>query len=111
MKKHQSLRRRYRLLIAIAICLLSILFGIIWQAVAIKIENIPSVGEYVHTDAYVMHYVSKGSGEAWSVVQNTLAGWSENSKQVTLSGSSHYLHWSNSDEVEAEIYAFIESIK
>jgi len=65
MKKHLTLRRKYRLLIAIAICLLPILFGTIWQAATVAVDgnNSPSVGEYVHTDAYDMYYVSKGSGD------------------------------------------------
>jgi len=65
MKKYQSLCRRFRRLITITICLLPILIGTIWQAVsvAIETESIPFIGEYVHTGAYDMHYVSKGSGD------------------------------------------------
>ncbi len=69
-----------------------------------KVINGPRLGELP------VLVLSSDSGEAWSVVQNTLAGWSENSKQVTLAGSSHYLHWSNAAEVEKEIINFIDSI-
>ncbi len=69
-----------------------------------KVINGPRLGELP------ILVLSSDSGEAWSVVQNTLAGWSENSKQVTLADSSHYLHWSNEDEVTKEISDFIDSI-
>lgn len=54
--------------------------------------------------------LSSESGQAWNIVQKSLAGWSENSRQITLKNSKHYLHWSNPHEVEEEIIRFIGEI-
>lgn len=65
MKARKSLHRGFRRLLAIAICLLPMLTGAIWQAAMVGIEgnNPPAAGGYIHTDAYDMHYVSEGSGD------------------------------------------------
>lgn len=52
--------------------------------------------------------LSSDSGEEWNDVQTQLALWSENSKQVIIKNSNHYIHWSNCDEVLYYINSFIE---
>ena len=52
--------------------------------------------------------LSSDSGEEWNDVQTQLALWSENSKQVIVKNSDHYIHWSNCDEVLYYINSFIE---
>lgn len=52
--------------------------------------------------------LSSDSGYEWKEVQMQLASWSENSKQITIKGSEHYLHWSNYDEVEDYIDSFMK---
>lgn len=52
--------------------------------------------------------LSSDSGYEWKEVQMQLASWSENSKQITIKDSEHYLHWSNYDEVEDYIDSFIK---
>lgn len=54
--------------------------------------------------------LSSDSGKEWEEVQKQLANWSQNSKQVTIEGSSHYIHWSNKDRVLQEINKFMEQI-
>ncbi len=51
--------------------------------------------------------LSSDSGVAWENVQKELTAWSTNSKQLTIEGSSHYIHWSNKDQVIGEINEFI----
>lgn len=52
--------------------------------------------------------LSSDSGDEWNEVQKQLARWSDNSKQITIKDSEHYLYWSNYNEVEEYITAFIE---
>lgn len=52
--------------------------------------------------------LSSDSGNEWNDVQMQLASWSENSKQITVNDSEHYLYWSNYDEVEKYIDEFIK---
>lgn len=51
--------------------------------------------------------LSSDSGNDWEKVQQQLALWSKDSKQVTLNKSNHYLHWSNYGEVAEYIDKFI----
>lgn len=53
--------------------------------------------------------LSSDSGSEWEQVQAQLATWSQNSRQITLENSKHYLHWSNYDEVADYITAFIKN--
>ncbi|MEA4895436.1 MAG: alpha/beta hydrolase [Oscillospiraceae bacterium] len=53
--------------------------------------------------------LSSDSGNEWNDVQKQLASWSENSKQITVNDSEHYLYWSNYDEVENYIDEFIKN--
>lgn len=53
--------------------------------------------------------LSSDSGEGWNQVQSQLAAWSENSEQVMMERSEHYVHWSNFDRVSACIASFIET--
>lgn len=53
--------------------------------------------------------LSSDSGDSWKQVQKQLASWSENSKEITLKKSDHYIHWTNKDEVVNEIVEFISS--
>ena len=52
--------------------------------------------------------LSSDSGKKWNDVQIQLASLSENSKQITLNDSEHYLYWSNYVEVENYIDEFIK---
>lgn len=54
--------------------------------------------------------LSSDSGDDWNKVQIQLASWSENSKQVTIENSEHYLHWSNYEQVSDCIESFLEKI-
>ncbi len=52
--------------------------------------------------------LSSDSGNEWKKVQQQLALWSKDSRQITLNNSNHYLHWSNYSEVEEYIDKFIK---
>ena len=54
--------------------------------------------------------LSSDSGDDWKKVQIQLASWSENSEQVMLEKSEHYLYWSNYDQVSACIESFIDKV-
>lgn len=54
--------------------------------------------------------LSSEGGDDWNNVQTRLASWSENSEQVTIEASEHYLHWSNFNQVSDRIVSFIERI-
>lgn len=69
-----------------------------------KVVNGPRLGK---TGVLVL---SSDSGTAWSMVQSTLASWSENSRQVTIENAKHYLHWSDAEMVEEQIRAFVTEI-
>lgn len=55
--------------------------------------------------------LSSDSGEKWGAVQEKLAGWSDCSRQYTLANSSHYLHWSNPEEVLLHLREFVEEVQ
>jgi len=73
-------------------------------------ENAAKVAAGPRLGSIPILVLSSDSGEAWGVVQSTLAGWSENSRQVTIAGAAHYLHWSNAAEAETEIRLFAEAV-
>ena len=54
--------------------------------------------------------LSSDSGDDWNKVQIQLASWSENSEQVMIEKSEHYLYWSNYDQVSDCMESFIEKI-
>lgn len=54
--------------------------------------------------------LSSDSGDEWNDVQIQLASWSENSKQVMINNSEHYLYWSNFNEVSDHIETFVKEI-
>lgn len=54
--------------------------------------------------------LSSDSGGEWQKVQEQLAFWSKKSRQVTIKGADHYLHWSNDKEVEKEIIDYIKQV-
>lgn len=54
--------------------------------------------------------LSSDGGDDWNKVQIQLASWSENSEQVMLKKSEHYLYWSNYEQVSDCIESFIEKI-
>jgi pimeloyl-ACP methyl ester carboxylesterase len=54
--------------------------------------------------------LSSDNGDEWNDVQIQLASWSENSKQVRVKDSEHYLYWSNSDEILSCVDEFIKGI-
>lgn len=54
--------------------------------------------------------LSSDGGDDWNKVQIQLASWSENSEQVILKKSEHYLYWSNYEQVSDCIESFIEKI-
>lgn len=47
--------------------------------------------------------ISSESGEDWKQVQRELLKWSNNSQQITIPDSAHYIHWSNQDTIRNEI--------
>ncbi|MGG7179268.1 alpha/beta fold hydrolase [Clostridium paraputrificum] len=51
--------------------------------------------------------LSSDSGSKWNEVQKQLASWSEQSKQITIEDSNHYLYWSNYDGISDYIDEFI----
>ncbi len=52
--------------------------------------------------------ISSDNGDEWKNVQLQLVSWSENSEQVTIKDSEHYIYWSNLDRVVEEIEAFLK---
>lgn len=54
--------------------------------------------------------LSSDSGDEWNDVQIQLASWSENSEQVMINNSEHYLYWSNFHEVSNQIESFVKKI-
>lgn len=54
--------------------------------------------------------LSSDCGDDWNTVQIQLASWSENSEQVMIKNSEHYLYWSNYNQVLDCIESFIEKI-
>lgn len=73
-------------------------------------ENAKQVLEGPHLEDTPILVLSSDSGEEWNGVQTELLSWSNNSVQIKLKDSRHYLHWSNEDVVEACINEFIEDI-
>lgn len=51
--------------------------------------------------------LSSDSGTVWDEVQMQLSKWFKNSTQIKTKNSSHYLYWSNYDEVKYYINDFI----
>lgn len=54
--------------------------------------------------------LSSDSGDEWNKVQIQLASWSENSEQVMIKNSEHYLYWSNYDQVSDHVESFVDKI-
>ncbi len=54
--------------------------------------------------------LSSEDDKEWDEVQNELTGWSLNSKQITLPGSEHYIHWTNTEDVLKYIKEFVRDI-
>ena len=54
--------------------------------------------------------LSSDGGESWNKIQTQLASWSKNSEQVVIEKSTHYLHWSNLDQVLEHIESFVEEL-
>lgn len=52
--------------------------------------------------------LSSDDSTEWMQVQLQLSAWSENSSQVTIDSSGHYLHWTNYDETIENIYDFLQ---
>lgn len=71
---------------------------------AANVLEVPSLGEIP------ILVLSSDSGDEWNDVQIQLASWSENSEQVTVKNSDHYIYWSNYDEVADYIELFVEKI-
>lgn len=71
---------------------------------ATVVLNGPSLGEVP------ILVLSSDSGEDWNNIQIQLASWSENSEQVLIEASEHYLYWSNYDQVSDCIASFVEKI-
>lgn len=53
--------------------------------------------------------ISTDQDQEWIQVQKQLGQWSLDYKQVILKDSSHYIHWSNEEEVIALIREFMET--
>lgn len=71
---------------------------------ATVVLNGPSLGEIP------VLVLSSDSGEDWNNIQIQLASWSENSEQVMIEASEHYLYWSNYNQVSDRIASFVEKI-
>ena len=54
--------------------------------------------------------ISSDSGDEWNDVQIQLSAWSENSEQLMVKNSQHYIYWSNYDAVSFHIESFIKGI-
>lgn len=52
--------------------------------------------------------LSSDQDTGWTETQKQLGEWSTNYQQIVLKDSSHYIHWSNTDEVIALINDFIK---
>lgn len=72
-------------------------------------ENAAAVLEGKQLGDIPILLLSSDSESEWQQVQAQLRTWSQNSQQVTLENSEHYLHWSNYDEVVDYITAFINN--
>lgn len=51
--------------------------------------------------------LSSDNGAAWSKVQMQLSAWSHLHQQITVKNASHYIHWSNYNEIIEYIEKFI----
>ncbi|MGN0699698.1 MAG: alpha/beta fold hydrolase [Oscillospiraceae bacterium] len=54
--------------------------------------------------------LSSDGGDSWNKVQIELASWSNNSEQVLIENSQHYLYWSNYEQVTDCIESFVDKI-
>jgi len=69
-------------------------------------ENAQRICEGSRLGDLPMLVLSSNGGKAWLNTQKELAAWSAQSRQVTLTKSGHYLHWTNEAEVIRQISAF-----
>lgn len=79
------------------------------DTIALINENANKVLEGKKLSEIPILVLSSDSGDEWKEVQIQLASWSNESKQYTIPGSSHYLYWSNYEEVTGYIYDFLKS--
>lgn len=90
-----------------------LLAGVAWQFVMVRLES--KRQEAVLAGSLLGNIpilvLSSDSGKKWNEVQLQLAAWSTNSKQVTMKGAEHYLHWSSYQAVMNYISQFIEENK
>ncbi len=54
--------------------------------------------------------LSAESNKEWEEVQKQLTNWSEDSKQITLTDSDHYIHWTNTEDVVKYMKEFVSDI-
>ncbi|MGN1250409.1 MAG: alpha/beta fold hydrolase [Candidatus Spyradocola sp.] len=80
------------------------------DAIRLLNENAATVLEGPTLSDLPILVLSSDSGEGWQAVQNELAAWSTNSRQATLAGAAHYLHWSNAEQVADCIAAFVDGL-
>lgn len=73
-------------------------------------ENAKIVIENGYLQDIPLLILSSDSGNEWEKVQLELLNWSNNSTQITIKDSKHYLHWSHKEIVVSEIVEFIKNI-
>ncbi|MGI6005514.1 MAG: alpha/beta hydrolase [Christensenellales bacterium] len=54
---------------------------------------------------------SDSKNEKWNDAQRELLSWSDQSRQVTLKDSQHYVHWTNAEEVLQEMMHLADTLK
>ena len=75
------------------------------------IKNINENAEEVIKNGYLKNIplvvISSDSDDSWEKTQQELLNWSNYSSKETLSNSSHYIHWTNTDYVVEKIKELI----
>lgn len=72
-------------------------------------ENASAILRGPRLDSIPILVRSSDSGIAWEQTQRQLASWSQNSTQQTIKNATHYIYWSNYDEVMAAIVTFLQT--
>ncbi len=73
-------------------------------------ENAETVLEHKKKLDIPLLVISTDQEEEWIEAQKQLCEWSENSELVVLKNSSHYIHWSNQEEVIQLINKFMKDM-
>lgn len=73
-------------------------------------ENAETVLEHKKKLDIPLLVISSDQEEEWIEMQDQLCEWSTNSELVVLKNSSHYIHWSNQEEVLQLINIFMKDM-